>query len=91
MTPKQKSGGDTPDLLPLQFKFYEQLLYADPESKFPNPVEKLGHFLGIAENVGDTMTYWVLTTRNTMIARSVVRPIEATRPNQRGQMPCLIL
>ena len=83
MKPKQKSGGDPPDLLPLQFKFYEQLLYADPESKFPNPVEKLGHFLGIAENVGDTMPYWVLATKNTIIARSVVRPIEATRPNHR--------
>ena len=29
------------------------------------------------------MTYWVLTTKNTIIARSVVRPIEATRPNHR--------
>ena len=74
-TPCKYSGGDTPDISALQFKFYEPLLYLNPESSFPNSSEACGRFLGIAENVGDCMTYWILTKKKTVIARSTVRPL----------------
>ena len=74
-TPREYSGGDTPDISALQFEFYEPLLYLNPESSFPNSSEACGRFLGIAENVGDCMTYWILTKKKTVIARSTVRPL----------------
>jgi hypothetical protein len=51
-----------PDISPLLvFQWYEPVLYA-VESQIPNESkEKPGHFVGIAENCGHTMTFKVLT------------------------------
>ena len=83
-TPIEKCFGETPDISALmQFEFYEPIFYFDQES-FPNSCEKEGYFLGIAENKGDALTYWILTEQNTVLARSVVRSAEEGEPNKRA-------
>jgi hypothetical protein len=70
--------GITPDISALLlFAFYERVYYLDAESHFPNSKEKAGRFVGIAENVGDALTFWILTEdTQQLIARSVVRTTE---------------
>ena len=58
------------DISPLlSFYFWEQIYYLDPsDESFPSATkEKLGHFVGIAESVGDAMTYKVLTDDTKMV------------------------
>ncbi|MGH3054113.1 MAG: hypothetical protein ACRDL7_03945, partial [Gaiellaceae bacterium] len=86
ITPYEYLVGDTPDILALQFSFWEPLFYLDPLSHFPQPSERAGRFLGIAEYVGDAMTYWVLNEQKQVIARSCVRPInDSVRLNERAK------
>ena len=74
VTPIEKSFGTTPDISALtQFSFYEPVYFMDRESSFPHTSELRGRFLGIAESVGDAMTYYVITEENNIIARSVLR------------------
>ena len=50
------------------------MYYAVDEASFPaNPNEALGRFIGIAEVVGATVTFRILTEEMKVIARSVVR------------------
>ena len=68
--------GDTADISAyLIFQFFEKVLYLDIESSFPSSTELPGYFVGVEENVGDKLTFRVLTedTRQ-VISRSVVRP-----------------
>ena len=69
---------ETPDISNhIQFHRYEKVHYYDPVALFPEFKEKLGRFVGIDENVGDTLTYKIFTegTRR-IICRSVVRSAE---------------
>ena len=78
--------GGTPDLSALlQFKFYEPVYYHDPiGNKFPETTEKIGYFVGIAENKGDELTFWVLTGNGSVIARYVIRTaLKGTETNKR--------
>ncbi|MGH7954766.1 MAG: hypothetical protein ACREOZ_02270 [Gloeomargaritales cyanobacterium] len=72
ITPHEYLFGETPDLSALQFDFWQKIYYLCP-SQFPEPREAIGHFLNIAENVADTMTYNLLTSNDTIVARSCVR------------------
>ena len=61
-TPTESCFGETPDVSSLmQFSFYEKVYFLDPDAKFPDTSERLGYFVGIAENKGDDLTFWVLT------------------------------
>ena len=86
-TPIEVATGDTPDISNLlQFHWYQKILYHDPKSPYPNTKEKAGRFVGVAENVGDTLTYKILTddTRQ-VIHRSVVRAADSeSNPNKRS-------
>ena len=76
----------TPDISALLiFSFYEWVYYLESETPFPNSREKAGWFIGIAENVGDALTFWILTEdTEKIIARSVVRTTEDPKTaNQR--------
>jgi hypothetical protein len=75
-TPSEVTFGETPNILELlQFTFYQKIYYHDPEAPFPNSGEKLGHFVGIASNVGDALTYYILTNdTNQVISQSVLCP-----------------
>ena len=69
------SKGDAPDTSHLlQFYFYEPVLYKVTEPKCPDSKELPGHFVGIAKNTGDALTFKILCEDGkTIIERSVVR------------------
>ena len=86
-TPIEIAFGETPDLsVLLQYSFYEQVLYLDSDTKYPDLKEKPGRFVGIAENCGDALTYLILIEdTNQVISRSIVRPADdKTHPNLRA-------
>jgi len=77
--------GSTPDISPmLQFHFWEPVYYAIEDASFPSDSnEKFGHFVGIAETVGDALTFKVLTDdTQKIIYRSAVR--SALNPTERN-------
>ena len=75
-TPTEVAFGITPDLSSLlQFYFYQPIFYLDTNGpSFPTSKELFGHWVGIADNVGDALTYLILTPNNKVIARSTLRP-----------------
>ena len=72
-TPVEVAFGVTPDISALlQFRWYEPVRYlAMSNNKW---VEEKGRFVGVATNIGDALTYYVLTSNNQILARSVVAP-----------------
>jgi hypothetical protein len=76
MTPKQFRTGVTTDISPwLQFQFWQAILYLDNESSWPSSKERAGYWLGVSENIGDFLTYWILDDQTKQVlSRSVVRP-----------------
>ena len=72
-TPVEVAFGVTPDISALlQFRWYEPVRYlAMINNKW---LEKNGHFVGVATNIGDALTYYVLTEDDQVLARSVVAP-----------------
>ena len=68
--------GSTPDISSLlRFSWYQPVYYKIDDSDFPSGTrEGRGHFVGIAENVGHTMTFKILTDdTKKIINRSNVR------------------
>jgi len=62
ITPWQKRHMNTPDISAyLQFHFYERIYYLDPDDKFPSTKYKPARWLGVAHNVGDAMTFCLLS------------------------------
>jgi hypothetical protein len=58
----------------LQFQFWEPVLYAKYDGKFPSDsTELMGRFVGIAENVGHSMTHKLLSEDGKVIHRAVAR------------------
>lgn len=74
-TPMERGMGITPDISPfIQFQWYEPVLFLDDDASFPSTRERKGYWCGPTENVGDSMTYWILTDdTQQLIARSNVR------------------
>ena len=74
-TPIEWLLGYTPDItVLLQFQFWEPVYYAKYDAKFPSDsTEALGRYVGIAESVGNAMTFKILTADDKVIHRSVVR------------------
>jgi hypothetical protein len=85
-TPIEQAFGDTPDISNLlQFSFWELVYYWTPAKGSPLTKEAIGRFVGIAENIGDFMTYYVLTDTGQVLARSQVRTAGTVgRRNQRA-------
>ncbi len=84
-TPIEVSGEGTPDISHiLAFQWYEPVYYYDPNASHPKTKEEPGRFVGFAENVGDALTFKILTedTRR-IIYRSVVR--SALDPNSQNK------
>jgi viroplasmin and RNaseH domain-containing protein len=80
-TPLEKRHGYTPDISAyLLFTFWEEVLYLDAEESFPSTKEKRANFLNVAKNVGDALTFKLLTQdTKEIIYRSVVRPANDNR------------
>ena len=74
-TPTERLLGYTPDItVLLQFTFWEPVYCASNEATFPeDPSKELGRFVGIADVVGATVTYKILTEEMKVISRSIVR------------------
>jgi hypothetical protein len=54
--------------------FYEPVYYNPHYDGFPsNPNEELGHWVGVASNVGDASTFKLLASNQKVIFRSVIR------------------
>jgi hypothetical protein len=79
-TPTELLLGYTPDItVLLQFYFYEPVYYQELDGKFPqDPKECLGRFVGIAETVGNAITFKILTQKRKIVYRLVV--CSATKP-----------
>ena len=83
-TPIEACFGDTPDISPLlQFTFYELVYFLDQDARFLETGERLGRFVGIAENHGDALTYWILTSDDQLLACLVVCTATGHEPNNR--------
>ncbi len=83
-TPHESRHGDTPDISPwLLFSFYEPIYYLDSEIKHPRTQEREGFWLGVSENIGDLITFKILTKHShRIIFRSVVRSaVRTEHPN----------
>ena len=76
--PLTKRHGTTPDISPyLIFQFYQKVFFLDNDETFPSSKERAGYWLGVCENVGDLLTFWILTDdTEVVLARSVVRPAD---------------
>jgi hypothetical protein len=55
-----------------QFDWYQYIWYHDPAVQFPDDARKLGRWIGVAQDVGSPMTFWVLPASCRVIARSTV-------------------
>lgn len=59
----------------LEYRFYEPVFYLNSDVSFPSSKEKAGWWVGVASNVGDSLTYKILTDdTHKIIHRSVLRP-----------------
>ena len=84
-TPHEVLNGDTPDISHIRFKWWDQVWYYAPDSKYPSRRMLPGRFLGFAYQTGDELTFRVLTCpdvpqRQAVISRSVVTPRRANEP-----------
>jgi hypothetical protein len=91
-TPHEKRHGYTPDISALlAFHFFEKIYYLDAELTYPQSNERAGYWLGVADNVGDCLTYYILTDdKHQVLARSVVRSAFRSKTNYRIQFDPVI-
>lgn len=84
-TPLEALTGITPDVSPfLRFTWWEPVLYKIHDGSFPSDSqEKAGHFVGIAETVGHSLTYRILSddTQKVILRSSVRTAVTDTDPN----------
>jgi Reverse transcriptase (RNA-dependent DNA polymerase) len=70
----EKVVGRTPDISEwLDFTFYDRVWYWYQPGDEDNP--RLGRWIGVAEQVGSGMTYWILGETGTVTARSTVQHV----------------
>ena len=55
------------------FHFWEKIYYHVPDNSFPESKELPGYFLGVANNVGDALTFIILSEDRQHLHRSVIR------------------
>ena len=71
--PSEIVGGFTPDISDYaQFNWYEYVWIYDPTVQFPADARKLARWIGVAHDVGNPMTFWVLPQSCKVLARSSV-------------------
>jgi hypothetical protein len=73
-TPKSVRVGTQTDISPyLQYQFWEPAVFLDTEEKFPSTKEKLGRWVGVAQNVGDFFCWKIYDElTETIIERSTI-------------------
>jgi len=87
-TPEERITGRTPDISEyIHFDWLQWVWFQEP-AQFPESSRCLGRWLGVARDVGQAMTYWLLTEKGTIIARSsvtTVSDLEGREPRMREQ------
>jgi len=75
-TPWEKRQLETPDIsVYIQFSFWEKVYYLDNDEKFPSTKQHAARWVGVAHNVGDKLTFCLITKDTEKeIERSVVIP-----------------
>ena len=91
ISPLHQVCGYAQDISPLlHYRWWEPVYYNDDDAQFPSGTrEKRGRWVGVAENVGDILTYQILTedTRQ-VINRSVIRSaLDPDNINYRAEFP----
>jgi hypothetical protein len=69
---EERITGRTPDISEYAHHSWFDWVWYHDESTFPEPNLLVGKWLGVASKVGQAMTYWLLTSKGTVIARSSV-------------------
>jgi len=90
MTPISKAFGIQTDISALLSFHWWQPVYYAVDGDFPSESkEKLGQWVGVAENQGDALTYLVLTddTQQVIARSSVCAASEPMFPNKRATAP----
>lgn len=90
MTPHQQVFGEVPDISPyLNFHWFQKVRYSANSTSLDTTNERPGYFVGVATNVGDHLTYWVMDAdTHQVVARSIVAARQdALNPNLRLGMP----
>jgi hypothetical protein len=74
-SPLQVLTGQKPDISKfLQFAYYDPVYYQVYSYSFPSmPNEEQGWWVGVATQVGDALTYKILTKKDRVIFRSAIR------------------
>ena len=89
-TPIEAATGQKPDVSALlQFRWWEPVYYSAPNTYPSDSREKLGRWVGIAENQGDALTYLVLDDDTQLVlTRSAVRSaLDPIHPNIQAENP----
>ncbi|MGH7954638.1 MAG: hypothetical protein ACREOZ_01625, partial [Gloeomargaritales cyanobacterium] len=88
LTPIEIAFGNTPDISNLlQFTWFEKVYVYDKQASFPNTKERLGHYVGPAENCGDAITHKVFLNDNCQVMkRSVLRSAETAGINVNARL-----
>jgi hypothetical protein len=83
-TPEERITGRTPDISEfVHFDWLQWVWHRDP-APFPESDLRLGRWLGVAHDVGQAMTYWILTDKNTVVARSSVTSLSQIEANDQS-------
>jgi hypothetical protein len=72
-TPMEQITGETPDISEyLDFGFYDWVWYKDNAGLGEN---KIGRWHGVSHQVGNLMSYWILTITGHMISQTTVQHV----------------
>ena len=69
--------GKTPDVSSwLEFTFFDLVwFWKDAKMDMTDEKAQFGYWLGVSQNVGSVLTYWILTESGKVIARSTVHHV----------------
>ena len=73
-TPLEIATGIRPDISSvLNYHWWQPVYYLDDDGSFPQSKEKRGRWVGVAENIGDTLTYWILTNDTEKVTSGIFK------------------
>jgi len=76
-TPEERVSGRTPDISEFAHYGWFDWVWFREETSFPEENLCLGKWLGVASKVGQAMTYWIMTSKGSVIACSSVTHLTA--------------
>lgn len=92
-TPEERITSRMPDISEyIHFDWLQWVWHREP-TQFLEQTLCLGRWLGVAHNVGQAMTYWILTEKGTVLARSSVTALSKVEKHdvQLKEQPNLVM